>query len=188
MKRMALPLLFLSILLLVPLPSRSVEIVLRNTPVSIYFSPRGGCTQGIIDQIRQAKKEILVMAYSFTSVTIAEALLEAHKHGVKVEAVLDKSQRSEKYTSATFLANAGIPTWIDDSHAIAHNKVIIIDRETVITGSFNFTRAAEERNAENVMVVHSRELAKIFHENWLKHREHSDVYRAVLNRQKKQKR
>jgi phosphatidylserine/phosphatidylglycerophosphate/cardiolipin synthase-like enzyme len=121
---------------------------------------------------------VLVQAYSFTSVPIAEALLCAFKRGVKVEALLDKSQRSERYTSATFLANSGISTWIDDAHAIAHNKVIVIDRETVITGSFNFTKAAEEKNAENLMIVRSRELAGLYVGNWANHREHSEAYRG----------
>lgn len=64
--------------------------------------------------------------------------------------VLDK----KKYTSADFVAHAGIPTYIDDQHAIAqNNKIMIIDRQTLITGSFNFTKAAEEKNAENLLVL-----------------------------------
>jgi phosphatidylserine/phosphatidylglycerophosphate/cardiolipin synthase-like enzyme len=54
-----------------------------------------------------------------------------------VLAVLDTSNQTEKYSAATFLVNAGIQTLIDDQHAIAHNKVMVIDSATVITGSFN---------------------------------------------------
>ena len=142
----------------------------------VCFSPKGGCTENIVDQINAAKSEILVQAHSFTSASIAKALLHAYKRGVKVEAILDKSQRKEKYTSATFLVNAGILTFIDDKHAIAHNKIIIIDKEVVITGSFNFTKAAEEKNAENVLVIKSKELAKVYIDNWYKHKEHSEKY------------
>lgn len=70
-----------------------------------------------------------------------------------VEVIRDKSQRTQRYSSTTFLTNAGIPVWIDSKHAIAHNKVIVIDRATVITGSFNFTKAAEDKNAENLLVI-----------------------------------
>ena len=157
--------------------SYATDLTLNNTPVQVYFSPHGGCTEAIIRQIDQAKSEILIQAYSFTSAPIAKALLDAHKRGVHVEAILDKSQRTERYSSATFLSNAGIPTYIDDKHAIAHNKIMIIDRATVITGSFNFTKAAEERNAENLLIIHSKELAKGYLENWQKHREHSEVYK-----------
>jgi phosphatidylserine/phosphatidylglycerophosphate/cardiolipin synthase-like enzyme len=70
-----------------------------------------------------------------------------------VQAVLDESNNTAKYSAATFLLHAGIPTFIDAKHAIAHNKIIIIDGRTVITGSFNFTKAAEERNAENLLIL-----------------------------------
>ena len=149
---------------------------LGNTPFQVYFSPNGGCADAIINQIDNAKSEILVQAYSFTSTTIAKALLEAHKRGVKVEAILDKSQKSQKYSGATFLANSRIPTFIDSVHAIAHNKIMIIDGKTVITGSFNFTKAAEMRNAENLLIIKSPELAKLYTENWKHHREHSEPY------------
>jgi phosphatidylserine/phosphatidylglycerophosphate/cardiolipin synthase-like enzyme len=119
-----------------------------------------------------------VQAYSFTSAPIAKALLSAFKRGVKVEAILDKSQRTAKYSSATFLANVKIPTYIDDKHAIAHNKIMIIDGSTVITGSFNFTKAAEERNAENLLVIRSKDLARLYMDNWTKHRERWEVYQA----------
>jgi len=99
--------------------SYAADLTLNNAPVPIFFSPKGGCTEAIINKTDQSKTEILVQAYSFTSAPIAKALVDAHKRGVKVQAILDKSQRSEKYTSATFLTNAGIPTYIDDKHAIA---------------------------------------------------------------------
>lgn len=115
--------------------------------VQVVFSPRGGCTEAVVSAISQAKTEILVQAYSFTSAPIAKALVDAHKRGVRVQIVLDKSQRKERYSSADFTAHAGIPTFIDAAHAIAHNKVMIIDKAVLITGSFNFTKAAEEKNA-----------------------------------------
>lgn len=156
--------------------SHAADLTLNNTSTQICFSPKGGCTEAIIKEIGNAKSEILVQAYSLTSGFIVKALLNAHKQGVNVHVILDKSQRTEKYTVAKFLANAGIPTFFDDRHAIAHNKIIIIDRETVITGSFNFTKAAEDKNAENLLIIRNKDLAKIYMENWEKHREHSESY------------
>lgn len=143
---------------------------------SVYFSPKGGCTDAIIKELDNAKISILVQAYSFTSAPIAKALLIALKRGVKVEVILDKSQRTEKYSSADFLVNSGIPTKIDGAHAIAHNKVMIIDGENVITGSFNFTRAAEEKNAENLLVIRDKALAQKYTKNWEDHAGHSEIY------------
>jgi len=165
---------FLALLIQVQIGHTTDHTLPKSTPVKVYFSPKGGCTEAIIHEIEQAKTEILVQAYSFTSAPIAKALVAAHKRGVKITAILDKSQRSERYTSATFLKNAGIPTYIDDRHAISHNKIMIIDRAIVITGSFNFTKAAEEKNAENLLIISSKELTKPYIENFQKHLEHSE--------------
>jgi len=147
-----------------------------NAPISVFFSPNGGCTTAIIEEINNAKSEILVQAYSFTSAPIAKALVDAHKKGIKVLVILDKSQKTAHYTSASFLANSKIPTFIDGQHAIAHNKIMIIDGTTVITGSFNFTKAAEEKNAENLLIIKSEELSKKYLENWENHKNHSEPY------------
>jgi phosphatidylserine/phosphatidylglycerophosphate/cardiolipin synthase-like enzyme len=125
-----------------------------------------------------AKRTVLVQAYSFTSAPIAKALLDAHKRGVQVQVVLDKSQRTQKYSSADFLANQGVPTMIDANHAISHNKVIIIDSETVITGSFNFTKAAQTQNAENLLIIRDPALAAQYTTNWEAHRQHSQLYKG----------
>ena len=91
------------------------------------------------------------------------------------------SQKSEKYTSATFVANAGIPIRIDSKHAIAHNKVIIVDGHTVQQGSFNYTKAAEEKNGENVLVNwNNPKLADIYLKDWKRHWDHSCVFRTKV--------
>jgi phosphatidylserine/phosphatidylglycerophosphate/cardiolipin synthase-like enzyme len=143
----------------------------------VFFSPDGGVTDAIVREIGTAKEQVLVQAYSFTSAPIAEALVKAKKRGLKVEAVLDHSNRSTKYSGATFLRNQDIPVWVDERHAIAHNKVILIDQDTVITGSFNFTRNAEENNAENLLLIKGNiKLAELYRVNYDAHKAHSDRY------------
>ena len=158
--------------------SQATDINLNNTPAQVYFSPHGGCTDALVKEIDKAKSEILVQAYSFTSKEIAKALVDAHKRGVHVETILDKSNKSQKYSAADFTFNMGISTFIDAEHAIAHNKIMVIDKETVITGSFNFTKAAEEKNAENLLILKSKELAKIYIDNWNSHKNHSQEYQG----------
>lgn len=153
----------------IPMPEsiRQPNMLKASGTVEVAFSPNGGGAGIIIKAIGQAKKSVKVQAYSFTNADIAQALLQASKRGVEVRVVLDKSQETEKYTSATFLANSGIPVRIDSGFAIAHNKVMILDDETVITGSFNFTKAAEERNAENVLILRgNKDLARLYLQNW----------------------
>lgn len=148
----------------------------QNVDWSVCFTPGGKCTDTIVQEIAAARNSIRVQAYSFTSAVIAKALVAAHRRGVDVKVILDKSQRTAKYSSADFLANAGVPTWIDDCCAIAHNKVIVIDGQTVITGSFNFTKAAQERNAENLLLLRNRALADRYTTNWEKHLITSTLY------------
>ncbi len=144
------------------------------------FSPSGGCTDAILQQINQARTEILIQAYSFTSKPIAQALIAAQKRGVKIIAVLDKSNQTQRYCAATFLKHVGISVFIDDQHAIAHNKIMIIDNRVVITGSFNFTMAAETKNAENILIMEDMpELTRAYRENFQKHLRHSVSYHRL---------
>jgi phosphatidylserine/phosphatidylglycerophosphate/cardiolipin synthase-like enzyme len=149
--------------------------------IQVYFSPDGGCTAAVVDNLSKATNTVLVQAYSFTSAPIAKALVDAKKRGVKIEVILDKSQRREKYREADFLLHAGVPTWIDAKHAIAHNKIMVIDSHTVLTGSFNFTKAAEENNAENLLVIEDAALAKKYTDNFQKHLAHSEKYEGKGN-------
>jgi phosphatidylserine/phosphatidylglycerophosphate/cardiolipin synthase-like enzyme len=147
--------------------------------IRLYFSPNGGGTEAIVAEIERSRSEVLVQAYSFTSTPIAKALIDARKRGVKVTVILDKSQRKATYSAADFLRNSGIATYIDGKHAIAHNKIMILDRDCVVTGSFNFTKAAEEKNAENVLVIRGNpDLTSRYLGNFDWHLKHSDVYQG----------
>lgn len=150
-----------------------------DNTIEVAFSPGAGATELVVKAIDNSKKAILVAAYSFTSKPIAQALMAAHKRGVEVKVVVDKSQKSERYTSATFLVNMGIPTRVDSQHSIQHNKFMVIDDAHVETGSFNYTSAAEQRNAENAIVVwNNPKLAAIYANNWRVHWAHSEPYGA----------
>jgi phosphatidylserine/phosphatidylglycerophosphate/cardiolipin synthase-like enzyme len=145
--------------------------------IRVYFSPHGGCTDAILSQINQAKTEILLQAYSFTSKPIAQGLIRAKQRGVKISPVLDKTNRGQKYSAARLLKEAGIPVTIDDKHAIAHNKIMIIDNRVVITGSFNFTAGAENRNAENLLILEDiPEITQAYRENFQNHLQHAVPY------------
>jgi len=146
--------------------------------IQVHFSPKGGCTEAIVYALNSAKSSVRVQAYSFTSAPIAKAVVDAHRRGVNVQVILDKSQRTEKYSSADFLRNSGVPTLIDAKHAIAHNKIMVIDGQIILTGSFNFTKAAEESNAENLLVIQDATLAAEYIKNWSTHAGHSERYRG----------
>ncbi|MDI9329975.1 MAG: phospholipase D family protein [Alphaproteobacteria bacterium] len=137
------------------------------------FTPPTGVANQIVQAIDQARTEVLVQAYGFTHNAIAQAVIRAHERGVKTRVLLDeKSQGTNKYVIGLF-NGAGVSMRQDGAHAIAHNKVIVIDQQVVITGSFNFTNSAETRNAENVLILKSDELSHSYRQNWQTHWDHS---------------
>jgi phosphatidylserine/phosphatidylglycerophosphate/cardiolipin synthase-like enzyme len=115
-----------------------------------------------------------MLAYSFTSHPIAEALIDAKLRGVHVDIILDHSNENEPHTEMPFLVEQGLVPVIDAHHAIAHNKVMILDSRTLITGSFNFTNQAENENAENLLIIKGHpELVSHYRENFHAHKEHA---------------
>ena len=151
-------------------------------PIDVFFSPKGGCMDAITKELKNAKSSVLVQAYWFTAATIAKALVQAHKRGVKVEVILDRSRTEIENEQANFIAQNGVPTFIDDKHTTAHNKLIIIDGNVVITGSFNFTDQSENENAENLLVIRDKGIADKFTANWKAHAEHSGRYEKQAQR------
>src|SRR5262245_3498884 len=152
------------------------RVFLPPLTLGAHFSPKGGCTDMIVSEILGARHEILVLAYSFSSKPITEALIAAKGRGIRVQVILDKSNEQDTYTTLPQLLAHHIPTLIDGHHAIAHNKVMLIDGHTVVTGSFNFTHQAEIENAENLLIIRRhRELARSYRQNFDAHKAHSQV-------------
>jgi phosphatidylserine/phosphatidylglycerophosphate/cardiolipin synthase-like enzyme len=140
----------------------------------VHFSPKGGCTDTVVRELGHARHSIEVLAYSFSSKPIAQALVDAKLRGVHVEIVLDHSNETETYSDLHFFKEQGLTPVIDPHHAIAHNKVIIIDGRTLITGSFNFTHNAEHENAENLLVLKGQaSLVKAYRDNFAAHKAHA---------------
>lgn len=151
----------------------------QDTQVELYFSPKGGAEAAVIAAINNANEGVYVLAYSFTSKPIVNALIAATQRGVQVEVIVDKSQVKGKGSMGSEMV-AHAPVYVDRQHAIAHNKVIVIDWKTVVTGSFNFTANAEHRNAENLIIIHSPKLADFYFTEWLKHKGHSEDWPTPL--------
>lgn len=148
--------------------------------LSVWFSPTGGCTQAVVSEIKHAQVSIDMQAYSFTSRPIAQALCGAQARGVKVRALIDSKAADDTGSEAGLLAHQGVPTYVDSQHAIAHNKIILIDGKTILTGSFNFTKGAEERNAENLLLIEDKPvLYRAYADNFALHFAHAEVYQPL---------
>jgi len=134
--------------------------------INICFTPPSGCGDLIAREISQTKREIYLQAYGLTSKKIIDQLIAAHKRNIKINILVDRSNLTDRYSKIYLLKEAGIKVKIDKMSGIAHNKVIVIDNEKVITGSFNFTNDAEKRNAENVVLIKDPNIAKQYIQNW----------------------
>ena len=141
----------------------------------VYFSPNGGCTNAIINEIKKAEKTIDIMMYSLSSRPIANELINAKNRGVIIRILADKGQRKQKFTSCRYLSNNSVAVRYDTGHGLMHNKVGIIDEKVLITGSFNWTGQAEKKNAENLLILTDKELIMKYHKRfeylWNKGRE-----------------
>ncbi len=124
-----------------------------SATVTAGFSPDGTAQALVLTTVGQSTRQLDVAAYSFTSKPVAEAILAAKQRGVRIRVMVDDKANREKYSAATYLANKGVEVRTNGNYAIQHNKFIVADRDTVETGSFNYTASADSRNAENVVVL-----------------------------------
>ena len=142
--------------------------------LAIYFTPPIGGAGGLIKHIDASKKTIKVMAYGFTAMPLSDALVKAHRRGVKVQLLQDEKSAGNNSDAVNQLIAAGIEVRSDGKHAIQHNKVMLLDDDIVITGSYNFTKSAEVRNAENIIILKSAYAAKRYADNWVAHWGHGE--------------
>lgn len=160
--------------------SNNQKVIIAEKPaqkfsaqIIVKFSPGGGCTDQIVWSINHSKKRVWGEAYSFTSYPIGQALIKAKERGVDVQFVLDHSNLNNPDTLMHLMLEHGVRIYLDRVHKIMHNKIMIIDDEYVNTGSFNFTKSAEQNNAENCLLIKSTEINYQYAEEWKKHRDHS---------------
>lgn len=156
--------------------------VLAVGTIQVAFTPGDVADLLVIEAVHAARRQVLVQAFSFTHRRIGRALVEARRRGVDVQLIADREQTLKTPNNAIAeMIAGGIPFWTDGNHESAHNKVMVIDPETpeatVITGSYNFTYAAQHRNAENLLLIRGNApLAQAYSRNWWQHREHSTPY------------
>jgi phosphatidylserine/phosphatidylglycerophosphate/cardiolipin synthase-like enzyme len=169
--------------LLSSIASATDRLPLDGATAEVCFTPGADCARVVASAMDAARERVWLLGYGFSENTILNALREARRRGLDVRVILDKSNDDGgRNSGAAWMAKNGVPVWIDRSVAIAHNKLILIDRDTVIVGSLNWTKAGNTKNAENVHVLRgARELAKR-HEAYFRDREAvSEPYKAPVS-------
>ncbi|MBI2312062.1 MAG: phospholipase D family protein [Betaproteobacteria bacterium] len=154
--------------------------------VQLAFTPGDEADRIVVGAIGKARRQVLVQAFSFTHRRIAEALIAALRRGVDVQVIADRQQAwGISGDLIAKLAAAGVQVFLDGDHEAAHSKAMVIDQGfsegVVITGSYNFTYAAQYRNAENLVVFHGHSaVVDAYFANWKRHREHAEPYLRLM--------
>jgi len=167
-----------------PSTTHAPPTIAASGSVQLAFSPQDDAGALIVQAIRSARKQVLVQSFSFTHRKIAQALIDAKGRGLDVQLIADDEQISKMERGMVpSIAAAGVPTFVDDIHSSAHNKIMVIDAGTphavVITGSFNFTQAAQYKNAENLLLFRGNpQLTEAYLANWQRHRAHARSFVA----------
>ena len=163
-----------------PLSNRQEDKVenihkLSSAKINLCFTPPLNCGRLIAQEINGAKSSIYMQAYGLTHPDITKALIKAKERGVDVRIIVDRSNLTQKYSKIKDLRQAGIEVSIDIVPGIAHNKVVILDRQKTVSGSFNFTTSADKRNTENVLIIDDVQIADRYLQNWLYRKEANNV-------------
>lgn len=149
------------------------ELNVAVESLDVFWSPNGGCRDILITSLLKAKAHIRIQAYNFTDPLIT-SVLGSLANTVTIEVILDGYSLSQEQASK--LSRMGVKVYVDTQHSSAHNKVCLIDNSVVLTGSYNLTKSAECRNAENLLVIRSTQLTEAYLRNWEHHKDHSKVY------------
>lgn len=135
------------------------HVKVGDSDINAYFSPEDNIERIIIKRIEKAKKSIHFMAFSFTSDGIGEAMIEKYKKGVAVTGIFERRGTRGGHSEYTKMKLEGLPVRLDHNRGAMHHKVIVIDGERVIMGSYNYSRNANRYNDENIMIIDNREIA-----------------------------
>lgn len=143
------------------------EITLDGTRIDTYFSPDDGVLTVLYNLLSEADQSIYFLAFSFTSNELGEIVRSQANAGLDIRGVMDREQvASNTGTEYDPFLQAGLDVRIDGNDGQMHHKVLIVDEKIVVIGSYNFSKAAEERNDENIIIVYNRDIAEFFIEEF----------------------
>ncbi|MCR4471164.1 phospholipase D family protein [Burkholderia sp. SCN-KJ] len=157
----------------------------RTCGAEVGFSPEGSAARLVASVLDRARSRVRLAAYTFTSPDVVRRLIAAKRRGVDVAVIADAKENTggrgarAGQAALNLLVEAGIPVRTVSVYAIHHDKYIVADRETVETGSYNFSTAAARRNSENAVVISNcPSLADAYEAHWQSRWTQGESYRA----------
>jgi len=145
-----------------PLVTIQEQETTAEAEVEVYFAPEDDVAERLLTLLSSAEDTVRFMAFQFTSPQISDALIDLAREGIFVQGVVEARSADGPYSEYDYLRVNGVDVWQDGNPYIMHHKVLIIDEQTVVLGSYNFSGNAEENNDENVLVIHDPEVASAF--------------------------
>ncbi|HEU5080815.1 MAG TPA: phospholipase D-like domain-containing protein [Opitutaceae bacterium] len=150
----------------------------KDREIQAHFSAGTGCSDELVKTIGTARWFINLQASHQICDPVIRALIEARKRGVQVEVILDKGAKAQTNATADALVKAGVKTYIDAKHGMAHNSLLIVDEGQIVTGSFDFTKAPDDSSSGNILIISDTALTAKFLESWRAHVQHASLYGA----------
>ena len=138
------------------------HVRIDDTDINVYFSPEDNVERIIMKRLSKARVSIHFMAFSFTSDPIGEMMIRKHRQGIEVRGIFEKKGSRSQHSEYLKMKAEGLPVKLDRNRHAMHHKVIIIDGERVITGSYNFSRNASKHNDENIIIIDNRAIADAY--------------------------
>ena len=149
----------------------------EDEAIKLFFSPKGECAQHIINTINQAEKKIYIAMYVFSHKGIANALVSAKARGVDIHILANNDHATASYSQLAYLYQHNIDIYIDKRPGVLHHKWLAVDDKTILTGSYNYSNSAEEKNNEIIGHVQSRAVVERYYQDWQSQIQHPHVYR-----------
>lgn len=141
------------------LPNVDEEKVPAN---ECYFSPGNDCENAIISAIRKAKSTIKICVFTISENEISEALIRAHKRGINIKIITDNDKINDTGSDIRWLLDEGLTIRIDEATSHMHHKFCIVDKKILLTGSYNWTKSAADRNQENILITYDPKSVKLY--------------------------
>lgn len=134
----------------------------KTTENRCYFSPGDDCENAIVSSIRNAKHSVKICVFTISENVISDAVVKAHKKGISVKIITDNDKLNDMGSDIRMLSKAGIRIRIDQSSSHMHHKFCVVDKEVLLTGSYNWTKSAADRNQENILVTEDPKMVKSY--------------------------
>ena len=137
-----------------------------DTEVSILFASEGNVIEAVGNAVRAAKSDVRFMTFVFSSDSLAEAMIEVMDKDVNIQGVFENRNSTASWSKLPELHCAGAHVRQDGNRYVLHHKVVIIDDDTVVTGSFNFSGNASRSNDENLVIIKNKDIAGFYIDEW----------------------